>query len=99
MKYERQSSKPEWYDSNSAKTYTKVTFGSSPFNEWYEFENRSEAIEHFADQINIDHFHWLGGEIFHIEDLFYDEVSEGFMYKKRPIPADLGEIAQSVSRF
>lgn len=99
MKYEKQPNKPDWYRSNDTKLYSSATSGSSPFNEWYEFDDRAEAVEHFADQIQIDNFCWIGGEIFHNEDLEYDEVIEGFVRIKGAQPADLDAIAQSVSRF
>ena len=99
MKYERQPNKPEWYQSDDTKIYYSATSGSSPFNEWYEFDDRPEAVEHFADQTETDQFCWIGGEIFHLADLSYDEVIEGFVRIKGAKPADLDEVVQSVSRF
>ena len=99
MKYERQARKPDWYRSDNTKLYHAATSGSSPFNEWYEFDDRAEAVEHFADEIRLESFCWLGGEIFHTEDLTYDETSEGFVRIKGAKPADLDEVVQSVSRF
>ncbi len=99
MKYERQPNKPDWYRSDDTKLYHAATAGSSPFNEWYEFDDRAEAVEHFADQTETDQFCWIGGEIFHLEDLSYDEVIEGFVRIKGAKPADLDEVVQSVSRF
>ena len=99
MKYERQPNKPDWYRSDDTKLYHAATSGSSPFNEWYEFDDRAEAVEHFADQPETDQFCWIGGEIFHLGDLEYDEVIEGFVRIKGAKPADLDEVVQSVSRF
>lgn len=99
MKYASQSYKPDWYRSDDTKLYYSATSGSSPFNEWYEFDDRAEAIELFADEIRPEKFCWLGGEIFHMEDLDYDEVTEGFVRSKGAQPADLADVVQSVSRF
>ena len=99
MRYSMQATKPDWYQSDQAKTYTKAIFGTSPYNEWYEFTDRAEAVEHFSDQISIDYFHWIGGEIFHMEDLYYDDIHENFINPSKATPADLGVIAQSVSKF
>ena len=99
MKYERQARKPDWYRSDDTKLYYSATSGESPFNEWYEFDDRAEAVEHFADEIKIESFCWLGGEIFHTEDLTYDETSEGFIGREKAQPADLADVVQSVSRF
>lgn len=99
MKYEKQPNKPDWYRSNDTKLYSSATSGSSPFNEWYEFDDRAEAVEHFADQIQIDNFCWIGGEIFHNEDLDYNEVSDRFVPSKGAQPADIDDLVQSVSRF
>jgi hypothetical protein len=99
MNYARQRHKPEWYRSDDTKLYHSATSGSSPFNEWYEFDDRAEAIEHFADAIQIENFCWIGGEIFHIEDVDYDEVSEGFVRVKGMQPANLADVVQSISRF
>jgi hypothetical protein len=99
MKYASQSNKPDWYRSDDTKLYHSATSGSSPFNEWYEFDDRAEALELFADEIKLEKFCWLGGEIFHTEDLTYDEISEGFIRLEKAQPADLDEVVQSVSRF
>lgn len=99
MKYERQPNKPDWYRSDDTKLYHAATSGSSPFNEWYEFDDRAEAVERFADEIKLEEFCWLGGEIFRTEDLTYDEISEGFIGREKAKPADLDEVVQSVSRF
>jgi hypothetical protein len=45
MKYASQSNKPDWYRSDDTKLYHSATSGSSPFNEWYEFDDRAEALE------------------------------------------------------
>ncbi len=99
MIYARQAYKPDWYQSDDTKLYYAATSGSSPFNQWYEFDDRSEAVERLADEIKLESFCWLGGEIFHTEDLEYDEVIEGFVRIKGANPADLDEVVQSVSRF
>lgn len=99
MKYERKARKPDWYRSDDTKLYYSATSGSSPFNEWYEFDDKAEAIEHFADQTETDQFCWIGGEIFHTEDLTYDEISEGFIGREKAEPAAIDDLVQSVSRF
>ena len=45
MKYASQSNKPDWYRSDDTKLYYSATSGSSPFNEWYEFDDRSDALD------------------------------------------------------
>ena len=44
MHYSQQSSAPKWFQSDESKIYESATMGSSPFNEWYEFDDRKDAI-------------------------------------------------------
>lgn len=88
MNYESQAHKPDWYESDDTKVYYSATSGSSPFNEWYEFNNRSEALDYIAklfdSQSVLDRFYFNDGELYVRET---DEV------------ADLQEVVDFESRF
>lgn len=100
MKYARQPHKPSWFQSDASKIYESATSGTSPFNEWYEFEDRAEAIELFTKEIDSHHdFLWIGSEIFRFEDLAYDEDEDVYILAQGTQPAPLSEIAHSFSRF
>jgi len=99
MNYAQQAHKPEWYKVDDTKLYHAATSGSSPFNEWYEFNNRAESVEFLADHLPDDKFCYVGGEIWDMEDLTYDEVSEGFVCPTKGQPADIQEIIEASSKF
>ena len=88
MKYASQSNKPDWYRSDDTKLYYSATSGSSPFNEWYEFDDRSDALDlaakSFDSQSVVDRFYFNEGELYVHET---DEV------------ADLQEVIDAESRF
>lgn len=68
MKYASQSNKPDWYRSDDTKLYYSATSGSSPFNEWYEFDDRADALDlvakSFDSQSVVDRFHFNEGELY-----------------------------------
>lgn len=45
MKYAKQPHKPDWYQSDDSKIYGCAVFGTSPFNEWYEFKDHEDALD------------------------------------------------------
>lgn len=88
MNYASQAYKPDWYESDDTKLYYSATSGSSPFNEWYEFDDRSNALDYIAklfhSQSVVDRFYFNEGELYVRET---DEV------------ADLREVVDFESRF
>ena len=107
LNYARQSHQPEWFEENWDHFYHAVTSGTSPSNEWYEFESEEDALEFalsFESQSVIDHFtrattkdgreRW-----FHNEDVSsFDEV-DGYTVKKDATPASFADLAQAESPF
>jgi hypothetical protein len=104
MQYVQNSSAPSWFDSDDSKIYVSATSGSSPFNEYYEFEDRADALnliaKTFSSQSFIDRFEWCDGEIYDCEWVGYDD-EEGFPFllSGEANPADLSEIVEAESRF
>ena len=104
LNYERQASEPEWFNKNEDHFYHAVTSGSSPSNEWYEFESEEDALEFaltFESQSVIDHFtrattkdgchRW-----FHNEDV---SSFDCYTVKKGAAPASFADLAQAESPF
>ena len=107
LNYERQASEPEWFNKNEDHFYHAVTSGSSPFNEWYEFEREEDALDFcliFYSQSVIDHFtRATAGDgrerWFHNDDVSnFDEVN-GYTVKKGSTPASFADLAQAESSF
>lgn len=77
MEYTQQANAPSWYGFDKSNfEYYSVCMGSSPFNEWYSFENRKEAVEFFTMSENqrfIDNFYIKGDEIYWERD---DKIAE-----------------------
>ena len=68
MKYEQSATAPKWFQSDNSKLYASATSGSSPFNQWYEFDDRCDAIWDsgmtFDSQPFMDGFCFFEGEIY-----------------------------------
>ena len=108
LNYERQSNQPDWYLREPESFFCAVTSGSSPFNEWYEFESEDDALEfalRFESQSVIDHFTRATTEDgrdrwFHNDDI--DVMADGWdpaIAKKDARPAAFADLAQAESLF
>ena len=102
MNYKQQSSQPEWYNQNPDSIYLSATSGNSPFNEWYEFENREEAIrfinERFHSQAFHDKFVSYEGDYYDLEDCDHND-NEDFCPRKDSHAVDLNDIIHAESKF
>ncbi len=114
MKYIQQSTKPAFFNSNTECLYASATSGTSPFNEWYEFDSRQEAVEFiattFTSQSFVDGFQCAQGEIWDAEELWklltaqfgdgfdFDEVIDEADLTSLE-PASLQEMVWAESRF
>jgi hypothetical protein len=102
MHYSQQSSAPEWFQSDKTKIYESATMGSSPFNEWYEFDDRKDAIDCLAagnNQSFVDDFEVVGDEIYRNDDLEWNEDADSLTVTKGAKPASLSSIVSAQSRF
>tara|TARA_Y100000114_G_scaffold104075_1_gene97251 strand:+ start:559 stop:894 length:336 start_codon:yes stop_codon:yes gene_type:complete len=107
LNYARQSHQPEWFEENWDHFYHAVTSGSSPFNQWYEFESEEDALEfalRFESQSVIDHFEVAAFDSkdrwFHREDIAV--MADGWdpaIAKKDARPAAFADLAQAESPF
>ena len=109
MKYAQQSTKPDWFQSDESKLYESATSGSSPFNEWYEFDDRADAFDligkAFDSQSFLDRFTpHTDGEIYDFDQFTPESVetaddSDGYVLKDDAKPATLAEIIDAESPF
>ena len=75
--------------------------GSSPFNEWYEFDDRKEAIDFLAGgrcQSFVDYFEVVGGEVYNAGDVEWGEFGDPTVDDGAK-PASLSSIVSAQSRF
>lgn len=75
MKYAKQETKPEWFQRGACMDIC-VTHGTSYSNEWYSFEDVSDAIETvsgFESQSFIDHMMVHEGVLYYLSDLTIDD--------------------------
>lgn len=108
LNYNQQANQPEWFNKNEDHFYHAVTSGTSPSNEWYEFESEEDALDFaltFESQSVIDHFTRATTEDgrdrwFHHEDIAKHadgwEPAEASPSAK---PASFADLAQAESRF
>jgi hypothetical protein len=89
MKYAKKAYQPDWYRSDDAKIYYSATSGSSPFNEWYEFDDRSDALDLIGKAFNSQSFH----------DGFYFQNDELYVHGTDEELADLQDVIDAESRF
>tara|TARA_R100001510_G_C7584776_1_gene156486 strand:+ start:412 stop:744 length:333 start_codon:yes stop_codon:yes gene_type:complete len=106
LNYKQRANEPEWFNKNEDHFYHAVTSGSSPFNEWYEFESEEDALKFaltFESQSVIDHFSLVTVEG---KERWYRNDNENgdnvgcvpiSAYENRP--ASFAELAQAESRF
>jgi hypothetical protein len=108
MKYAKQPSAPEWFRSDDSKLYESAQSGSSSFNEWYEFDDRGDALDLianvFSSQSFIDRFVWFDGDLYEIGQIDDDsmddaEGSDDFKLIDGAVVAGLGEMVEAESRF
>jgi hypothetical protein len=108
MQYSKSASAPEWFQSDDSKLYASATSGSSPFNEWYEFDDRADALEligkTFDSQSFVDRFCWFDGEIYDYDQFTAESIEtaddvDGYVLKHDAEVAGLGEMVEAESRF
>lgn len=106
LNYKQQESQPAWFKENDDHFYHSVTSGSSPFNEWYEFESEEDALDFaltFESQSVIDHYCRVtvdGKDRWYDNDdvISFDEV-DGYTVEEGAKPASFADLAQAESRF
>ena len=100
MKYEKQASRPDWYQSDENKTYAAATSGSSPFNEWYEFDDRDDALQiiqtEFRSQSFVDNFVEWAGEYYYTTDVQWDG---DIPLVEKGAEADIQDMVNAESKF
>ena len=106
LNYKQQESQPDWFKENHDHFYHSITSGASPFNEWYEFESESEALDFsltFQSQSVIDHYtrvtvdgkdRWYDND-----DVIYVDDTEEYCVTPDATPASFADLAQAESRF
>ena len=74
MEYSKQPTQPDFFNSDDSKLYYSATSGFSPSNEWYEFDDRADAIdfisENFKSQSFTNQFQIVANEIYDSGELF-----------------------------
>lgn len=107
FKYHRGANAPEWFDKSDPYHYD-ITSGSSPFNEWYAFENDEDVHElahSFESQSFIDGFIFVVSEniYYHFDDvvghLNDDKCSYHYTPKEGTSPADARSMLEAESPF
>ena len=106
--------KPDWFRSDDSKIYESATSGTSPFNEWYEFDSRKDAIalidRAFDSQSFVNRFTPGQGEYYDADDLLgvlNEQFGEDHDYDmvideadlSNLTPAGLGEMIEAESRL
>tara|TARA_R100000231_G_scaffold138048_1_gene115546 strand:+ start:720 stop:1022 length:303 start_codon:yes stop_codon:yes gene_type:complete len=100
MKYKRQPQKPDWFYSDDSKIYASATFGTHLSNEWYEFDDRQDALEMvnlFESQRFVDNFTYYNGEYYLSEDIIWDGDCIQNLVNLRP--AEIDEMINAESAF
>ena len=105
LNYKQQESQPAWFNENANHFYHAVTSGSSPFNEWYEFETEADALDFaltFESQSVIEHYcrvtvdgkdRWYDND-----DVIYVDDTEEYTVTPDATPASFADLAQAASR-
>jgi len=103
MKYAQQANKPAWYQSNDSKLYFAATSGSSPFNEWYEFDDEKDAIKfisiHHMSLSYLDNMIIHDGALYHLDDTIIDDDCEIVGIKHNAVINDFQAALDYESRF
>ena len=101
MKYAKQTTRPDWYQSDDSKIYEAATFGTNPSNEWYEFDDRQDALDlinqTFGSQTFIDTFINHNGDYYLCEEIIWD--GDSIQNLANLEPAELGEMVAAESQF
>tara|TARA_R100001591_G_scaffold111551_1_gene123233 strand:+ start:1017 stop:1349 length:333 start_codon:yes stop_codon:yes gene_type:complete len=106
--YEQSASPPEWFRTDESRLYFSATSGSSPFNEWYEFKDRADALKYIAEMFHsatfVDHFVWFQGEFYEYDQFKPESIEtaddiEGYVLKDGAKVADLGDMIEAESPF
>lgn len=103
--YARQALKPDWYEAAEDESFgiaISATSGTSPFNEWYLFQDREQAVEYmaknFQSQSMLDGFQFAQGEFYDAEDIFAalnEQFGEDHEYSEVIDQADLTSLTPS----
>jgi hypothetical protein len=103
MEYTQQASKPDWYQSDDSKLYFASTSGSSPFNEWYEFNDEKDAIDFINEQFEsasyTDNMIMHNGVLYHLDDTLIDDDCEIIGIKPNAVINDFQAAVDFESRF
>lgn len=108
MKYKQSTTPPYWFQSDESKLYFSATSGSSPFNEWYEFKDREDALKlisaAFDSQSFVDRFMWFQGEVYEYDDFTPESMEtalceDDYVLQDGAEVADIGEMIEAESRF
>ena len=109
LNYKQQENQPAWFNENEDHFYHSVTSGSSPFNEWYEFETEDDALGFaltFEGQSVIDHYcrvtvdgkdRW-----YELDDVTFADPQSIDTYavpNEGATPASFADLSQAESRF
>jgi len=100
MKYLKQPHKPDWFNSTDFKIYASATFGTHLSNEWYEFDDRRDALEMinlFDSQRFVETFTYYNGDYYLSEEIIWDGDSIRNIVNLKP--ADIGEMISAESNF
>ena len=106
-KYHQGSYAPDWFEQSNPHHYA-ITMGTSPFNEFYAFNNDDDVHELvwiFKSQSFIDGFCFVDQEQswYHFDDvdehLNDDECSVYYTAKPGTSPADARSMLEAESRF
>ena len=101
-KYHRGAYAPDWFNKSEHNHYD-ITSGTSPFNEWYSFENDEDVHElahTFRSQSFIDEFIFIESEkrFYHLEDVMTYGIDQ-FKPKENAVPADARSMLEAESPF
>ena len=100
--YVCQANKPDWYGASESRLYYSATSGSSPFNEWYSFKDRAEALrfinDTFKSQSYVDRFTWYNGELYDGEDVLFNDEDEATPVDVEAV-SDICDVIAAESRF
>ena len=100
MKYAQQKIKPEWFNKDASKNYYSSTSGTHFLNEWFEFNDREDALkfisETFTSQTFIDRFTEWKGEYYYNEDTKWDG---DIPIIQKGLEADIQDIINAESPF
>lgn len=108
--YARQATAPEWFELAQKEGYITAcaTSGTSPFNEWYAFKDRAQAIRmidmQFNSQTLVDNFVKIGDEYYDYDQIDPKSMetaddAEDFALIEGAKPADLQSMVWAESRF